>query len=144
MKAMDNFRVEVRSMGRVDLERAVALATEWYPNDDEGNPHIQGAAAWKAEPSAARQGDEVVPTLTLYSIFNNKEDPKKGVSPFPVVLKGDAIVATILDWLESIDYPEEPDIDGSCSKGWHLVAEMTDGWSFAFMSIRPEWAHHHK
>ena len=61
----------------------------------------------------------------------------------PFQLKLDAAVEFVHSWLESIDYPPEPDHDGSNHKGFRA---FTDSWGhvaghrYGIVGIQPAWA----
>lgn len=88
-----------------------------------------------------------------FHIENNKfilfwvEHPKATKLPAPM---GMEFVAPMVDaWLQNIaEYPPEPDIDGSVSKGWLVYC---DKWGHiepygyqAFAAIEPQWMLHGK
>lgn len=65
----------------------------------------------------------------------------------------------ILSWLKEAKYPEQPDIDGSCSKGFKITNEWSDSyvvndkpyscrpqWLFwdLYTFVAPEWIEYHK
>lgn len=52
----------------------------------------------------------------------------------------------IIDWLKKQDYKAEPDLDGSCSKGWQVSnrgVSFYQDWQHVF-SVRPCWIEYHK
>lgn len=67
----------------------------------------------------------------------------KGITKFPSpVTKQETLVRIIKEWLESQDYGEEPDHDGSNYKGFTMYNEswghVNNEWE-AFVAIKPEW-----
>jgi hypothetical protein len=65
--------------------------------------------------------------------------------PFKLDAAGAADFAS--RWLAEVEYPNEPDHDGSNAKGWHAYCE---GWGHvddehsAFLAIAPRWSMHGK
>ncbi len=82
-------------------------------------------------------------TLVLYwGVGDN--DPNK--TKFPYDFKLNQTLPFVMGWLENQDYGREPDIDGSCSKGWREFNSegVTNGWGMASFTVQPAWAYHHK
>jgi len=125
---MDNFKVEIVSRGREHLYMAMKLIDK-------------GAVAYAQ--STLIDGKKK-PLLIFYWHYDEARAKEKNITPFPCEIKGEALVSVIVEWLDSVEYPPDPGIDGHCTKGWHLIAEEADGWSSAFMTVSPEWAMHHK
>lgn len=83
-----------------------------------------------------------------------REDPDFGLvlcwtdggdmTRFPFPLDEVAAMPILTGWLEAQEYPREPDIDGSCKKGWRLY-NNAPAWSWRwFVAIKPAWAIYHK
>lgn len=56
----------------------------------------------------------------------------------------DAVTPLILAWLKDVKYPQKPDIDGDCGKGWLVYNDEPWGHvephgSPAFAAIEPYW-----
>ena len=64
--------------------------------------------------------------------------------PFPVPLKTDALQEFIIEWLRAQDLGSQPDLDGSCSKGYELLVDPYNTSSYEVFRVRPVWAEHHK
>lgn len=91
-------------------------------------------------------------TVTGYSVTGNRklvfywsDSDRAHKLPFPMTLAQAADFA--IGWLEHADYGDEPDHDGSNSKGWRIYCEgwghVGDAWQ-AFVAIEPVWAMHGK
>lgn len=79
----------------------------------------------------------IVPSLIIYYV--NEEDSNQKTLPFPTNLKAEEIEPIIMSWLKSIKYSSEPDIDGSCEKGFFLTTEVIrEGYFVSFM-VQPAW-----
>lgn len=69
----------------------------------------------------------------------------KDVTPLFLAMSWKPLQGIIEHWLEKKKPKEvEPNIDGSCSKGYEILADVRNGWSYEVFRIRPIWAHHHK
>lgn len=47
------------------------------------------------------------------------------------------------DWLEQVNYPEEPDQDGSNKKGWIVYRDFwghVNGSPYAIVAVKPNWS----
>lgn len=83
-------------------------------------------------------------------IFYWTDSSKPGYHKFPFAMKQDQAAAFASAWLfeaQYTEYEEEPDIDGSCGKGWRLYNESwghVDGEWQASLAIMPAWAMHGK
>lgn len=70
-------------------------------------------------------------------------------APLPIPLTAEEITPIIQKWLDvQADYGLEPDIDGSCGKGFRVSCDDWGhiepfGWA-AFVKIEPAWAMHGK
>lgn len=56
----------------------------------------------------------------------------------------DSIAYFIYSWLKNLPHeawPEKPDLDGSCSRGWHLFVKDN---RYARVEVTPLWMEHHK
>lgn len=50
-----------------------------------------------------------------------------------------SLAAHLSLWLKRIDYPREPDTDGSVEKGWYINNGGYSGWDYVAFTIEPEW-----
>lgn len=80
-------------------------------------------------------------TLQFYHIV--WEGVKPTITEFPYPQKADQLIPFIKGWLDQVEYPREPDIDGSVSKGWQITTSR-EGWSPFTFAVQPVWAMHHK
>lgn len=124
LNPMDSFRVHVVACAPETLELAVALAM------DGGT-----VQAWTVLESKDDGGE----WLALHWAT-----PQKSATAFPVPLGATVVLTLVSKWLEGRKpHAAAPDLDGSVSRGFELVAEK-DGWSYEQFRIRPIWAEHHK
>ena len=79
--------------------------------------------------------------LVFYWLAENNE-----ATPLPVPMSGEELVPIVVKWLkEEAEYPEEPDIDGSCRRGFRITTEgCSSGWSYIMFQVLPEWILYHK
>lgn len=142
---MDNFHIDITAFGKEALILTLEIVlmkhkpTHWCDHPTKGlvlfwhKPEYLEYLEWTPETEAQK-------CLPPPSIL---------IHPFPSVIKTAEKLATIVeDWLEHIKYGRQPDIDGSCSKGFRIYNEQ---WSYihgcsdySFIAIKPEWAIHHK
>jgi hypothetical protein len=115
---MDNFEFRLCSYGNNDLKEAIEFIM-----DNTTATHC-----------LVEDG-----TLTF---FWGKPGPQ--TPNFPVPLDAEAVYPMAKKWLDEADYGEEPDIDGSCSKGFEMDGPPNDVWNKSIFSLKPLWAHHHK
>ena len=74
-----------------------------------------------------------------------KPNPNKvnGYTPLPFRAGHEQIAMIAEGWLESIEYPPEPDHDGSNGKGFRIFNEdwgHVDNNEEAFLAVSPVWA----
>lgn len=62
--------------------------------------------------------------------------------PFAALTNGPTIREFVLAWLGSVEYPPEPDHDGSNGNGYEITNIRQD-WTEVFR-IRPHWLEYHK
>lgn len=79
-----------------------------------------------------------VETLVLYW----SDDKTADKLPFP--LTKDNVADFVQGWLDnSADYGEEPDIDGSCGKGFRVFTEQwghVAGSHYSIVAVQPNWS----
>ncbi len=120
--ASDNMRVDVTSVGQEAFTAALSLFDH------------EKTIAYRVE------GMKIV----LYWVM-----PENGhtVSKLPYAMTKEQIAEFTYGWLQSVEYPEQPDHDGSNSKGWRIYNEdwghVDDRWE-AYAAIKPVWAMHGK
>lgn len=113
----DNF--EFRITG-ASLEKSLDIATTQWKK----------VTGWSVDKDGKR--------LILYWTDCNYPD----YHTLPAPLRGTALVEFVRSWLESVEYGPEPDIDGSCGKGWTVYNEswgQVAGRLQAFIAIEPTW-----
>lgn len=71
------------------------------------------------------------------------QHPHEDSNRFPCMINSEEVGCIINKWLAGVQYPDVPDIDGTCKKGWLI---KNDEWGFvkpfgfeAFCSIEPVW-----
>lgn len=82
-----------------------------------------------------------------YRSSNDDPIPQKWLRGGPE-LDVDRCIDVVWRWLQqAAHYGEEPDIDGSCSRGFTIARDQgghAGGSHYGFVSIKPLWAEHHK
>jgi len=132
----DNFRVDITSWFKHDLQTAVELI------DRDGHNIV----AWDVKDGMLfllwhDNGSKDHGTARY--VEGERQDwvlqPKQLLSP----LAGNALVELIWSWLHDQEYPDEPNIDGSCSRGFRIQTWESD-CSYVHIVVEPEWLMHHK
>lgn len=74
-----------------------------------------------------------------------------GTQPLPFEMSVGSAQTFLWEWLENhAEYPEEPDLDGSCSRGFLLEAghdrlyNGQESGRYAMLKVTAIWAEHHK
>jgi hypothetical protein len=124
---MDNFGLEVTARGSDVLELMVYIAMA---------DHLE-MRAYKED-----VGPNDIPRLVFYWHYEPSTD--KDVVPFPYPHKLPQVLSFLSGWLQQVEYGDQPDLDGSCSKGWRVTNQGFGGWSYATFAVEPIWAEHHK
>lgn len=119
MRAMDNFAFFMRAYEEGDLRNAIKLVM--------GEHH---AVSW------------VEKDYKLSFLWSSVSDDK--AQDFPVPLPPEAVADIVLEWLDYAEYDLEPDIDGSCSKGFEIEGPPDNEDTYIIFSVKTCWAHHHK
>ncbi len=130
--SMDNFKVDVTARGSDVLSHTIELAL---------CGHFHAASF-----TEVTVGDHKM--LVLHWYYREGS----GQTKFPYPFKLEQLLPFITGWLENQDYGSEPDLDGSCSKGWSLFTNIpyeqrktiNQAWDCVLFAVRPEWAEHHK
>lgn len=74
-----------------------------------------------------------------------KEEPKYGVvQKLPYEMGAEPLAEFIWGWLKSVDYGHEPDIDGSCGKGFEVGMPTDHSFWQLMLIVEPEWMEYHK
>lgn len=83
------------------------------------------------------------PRLILYWWDGDSKD----LTPFLAPMTYEAAVGAVRAWLEGQDYANEPDHDGSNSRGWRIYNEAwghVGGHRGAICAVEPAWLMHGK
>lgn len=166
----DNFSVRVVSEGREHFEAAVRLAYANAPGGKAGyyispapagncdtccgtgkewryrNAYIQGIPKKESFEFPCRDCDgsgNIKQRAGMILLWH--EDTIGGVeaTKLPFELDADAAVGFLWEWLKTVEYPEQPDHDGSNEEGY--VVTTGDFWGhvegshYAFLGVYPEW-----
>lgn len=124
---MDNFDVSVTGKGKELLRSVLAIAMIDYH-------HV---LAYMEDDSPGNPGTR---RLHLYWYYDENNNSIKLPYPFNI----DQCIEFVWGWLQNADYGPEPDINGSCSKGWKIGGSKGGGWSHVIFTVEPVWAEHHK
>jgi hypothetical protein len=161
----DNFRVEVHSEGRAHFEAAVTLA---FANACGGKAthfispipvvpcgHCAGGKSghWKGDCKEKEycQYDckecggtgQIASRPGIILLWHEDKIGGKDASVLPFPLKQQAAVDFLWHYLETGDFGEQPDHDGSNGKGF--IVTTGDFWGhvcssfYAFMAVYPDW-----
>jgi hypothetical protein len=126
-------RVDVASEGAFHLKLAIELAMKY---------HLQYV-------------NQKEPTIKQWALIDNVVycgwHESMGGQPMIVPHTAEMMVPVILALLDSLEYPEEPDTDGSASRGWRLRSGMRQTPKaagiddfYAQFTIEPEWMEYGK
>lgn len=131
---MDNFHVDVTARGPEVLQHTVMLAL------------CRFSSAEAFYESVTSRNENIL-------LFYWHHEAKSVHSKLPYKFGAEQLLPFITGWLDNQDYGTEPNIDGSCSKGWRLLTEVPYEerknvphiWNFyTIFAIQPVWAMHHK
>ena len=121
--ASDNFHFDIQ--GGMSLLPA-ALEVAFYDH--------KGAKAWMRD-DTARQ-----------FVFYWTDKDRDQANVFPLAIDTEMASLLVKGWLATVDYGRQPDIDGSCSKGFRITnrhASYPGDWSIMFV-VEARWMEHHK
>lgn len=107
--------LEVVSDNPLDLKAAVEIAFRYGHT----------AVAWMREGNTS---------LTLFWSNSKSES-----TPLPFGLGAEVALELIRGWLEKQDYPRMPNTDGSCKKGFSVLAGSKLDSPYAIFTVKPEW-----
>lgn len=134
---MDNFSVRVEAQKWPHLQAVFRLLTGAAP-----------VTAWAIVDGKVNGNGITGKVLELY--WHVGKEAPAGVYPLPAPLDPDNAARLAWHWLEGLDdaaYGPQPDIDGSCSRGWIVDTTVNrPGWTspYPICQIIPTWAIHHK
>jgi len=141
---VDNFKIDVVSKGKETLKLAldIALHHEVHVTHYVVIEHKIDVNEWDKQ-------DKKRTTLVLF--WSNDESFKPKPSPLPFKMKGEALMSFVWSWLEDTFENDalgnEPDHDGSNSKGWRIFNETwghVAGSHYGVVGVQPVWAMHGK
>lgn len=159
----DNFKVTVHSERRSHFEAAVRLAWASAPGGKATHfvsPLLEARClecsngkrfAWKGKGKAQVEytcpecGGSGKRNAQSAMILLWHEDQVRGVSasllPFPLTC--DAAIEFLWSWLQTADFGEQPDHDGSNGKGFIVTTGNfwghVEGSHYAFIGVYPDW-----
>lgn len=113
----------------------------------EGYYHLNLALelALRYHTSGLRDG-----TVSHWSYNDHKMDfgwhEEMGGEKLPYKIGIKSIIPLVSGWLQTADYGPEPNIDGSCEKGWTLTNNIpySRGSFYVSFRITPYWCEYHK
>lgn len=121
---MDNFNLDITAEDDSDLLAALKTAFRDIPRG-------RTAEFWAFDQGA------------LVFLWHNVPEEGLEISRFPVAINGDAAFYIARDFLRANPPAgKEPDIDGSCSRGFRLFTKC--GTFYAICAVNAVWAHHPK
>ncbi|MBD8088996.1 hypothetical protein IFT48_03305 [Pseudomonas fluorescens] len=140
---MDNRTINIVSEGRDDLRAALSIL---FKTNIKATHYCEfrlvgakpGETGYGIESSIFKEDSQGIPTLILSTAPIKGQGQK---TMFPMDL--DNSVDNAMGWLQNVDYPDEPGIDGGCKKGWRAFTESWGhvlGSHHAIVAIQPEWA----
>lgn len=117
----------------VDHSKVLGWSVQTEPTDDKNYQ----AKKWSPATPAGR----------LIFHWSTKE-ARTNVFPIgPTTMMIPELQTMIEAWLKQADYGRQPDIDGSCRKGWRVYVEtwgrVNGDWTAAF-AVEPVWLEFHK
>lgn len=123
--------LQVASIGH---SKILGWSTQTEPTDDKNYQ----AKKWSPSTPAGR---------LIFHWANHKES-KSDIFPIgPSTMQAIDLESMIVNWLKEADYGPQPDIDGSCRKGWRVYIEtwnrINGDWTAAF-AVEPVWLEFHK
>jgi hypothetical protein len=146
---MDNLQLDITSQGRTALERAIQLIWDNCPGGFATHCDIvklTHEVHYYGEPTSGHYTTTKVTTDGIPTMILYWHEASKG-KELPYPFDRDHSIDFIWNWLQGTEFPPEPDIDGSCSKGWRVFNEAwghVAGNHYAIVAIQPEWAMHGK
>lgn len=162
---MDNCRIDVTSEGKDALRLALQLVWKHKQATHYADVRVSRCqkviakplAEGKAPPALNQYPQDITPWVS--HICDDLKRDESGVrtlilfwtapasikqsSQLPFPLEMEAAPAFVSGWLNSAEFGDEPDIDGSCGKGWRVFNEAWGhvlGDYAAFVAIQPAWA----
>jgi hypothetical protein len=144
---MSSFRIEVVSDTDEELRQAMSLAFRVHGGkvwQQEATHYVIRAAEVEEPPvhrSSAKRGERI-------AFFWTAPDSRVADAialPFKLDAEGAADFAR--RWLAEVEYPPEPDIDGSVKKGWRLYNEPwghVEGVYAGICAVTPVWSEYGK
>lgn len=162
---MDNPRLIIVSKGLGNFERAMRLAFVldgyenhpskakwwglWTPKTEQ-EVQAEKYPCYKQSPCTELGVVETAPFLVLYSYASGEHEGKvdpKLYTKLPYEMETEAATVFAWGWLQQQEWKNEPDHDGSNSKGfclWNDVWGHVAGQHGAIIAIGPAWAMHGK
>lgn len=144
---MDNFHIDLTARGKEALTLALKIVLmDHTPTHWCRHPKAGLVLFWHHRPEFPIKYTEWGPTTEKGA---SSRDVTIDVHPFPCRIKRAEDLAMFVEgWLSEQVYPPEPDLDGSCSKGFRIYNErygrVGGCGDYSFIAIQPEWAEHHK
>jgi hypothetical protein len=128
---MDNFHIDVTSVGETSLLKALELA---FAHHRQATHY----AVRDAEPATER-----VPYKPRRLVFLWTAATQLGTQELPFKLDAAGAVEFARRWLNEQDFGREPDHDGDNKRGWRVYNEAwgrVDNQYQGFIAIAPAWA----
>lgn len=147
----DNFHVSVRSGNLFHLETAISMimqehkyeAAKYYFIENYKENNIVSSSYNEVNFDYISSAPE-----SKYLVLEWKSSGSRS-QRLPFELKSTKVIAEFIKgWLETVQYPEKPDIDGDCTKGFFITTGNIWGFSFnsrySLFSVAPDWQWHGK
>ena len=143
---MDNRTIDVTSQDIHDLKHILEVIWKNAPGGKASHFKIgklEEVVKYFGDPVSGHYKEyhwteEGKSTLVLYWSID------KDTNPLPYSINQEEAFFFIKGWLENLEYPPEPDIDGSCKKGFRAFTDEhwghVAGSHYGIIGVQPVWA----
>jgi len=138
----DNFRVTVRAQGKDHFLNAFKMAFGSAPGSKAKHYLITTPAALGMRRDDGEDRGDLELDVPCFSILWHEEEHYKSI-PLPYEMPWEVAAEMVWNWLAQVEYPEQPDHDGSNGKGFLLSTGdfwgHVGGVSYHILTVQPEW-----